>query len=486
MSDAGHRYGILGCAAYLPRWRIARATISDAIGWSRGMSSAGKGERSFAHWDEDCITMAVEAGRGLAADPVGLDSLQLASTSLPFADRSNAGVVREALNLESGCRPFDLTGSRRSATSWLAQCFENGQGKHLLIASDCVDAKPGSESEMLLGHGAAALLLGPVSDGQTAIAYCLAAASRHEDFVDQYRMADQRFDYRLESRWIRDAGTRKQLQQSIGNLLADAGIDAGDIDFLVVPAAEAICKTIARDSGLESAQRPAVLEQKVGLCAAAHPILGLCWVLGRASAGQKVLVVGLGQGADVLLLEVGQTEVVAGASLDAMIESGHVEDNYARYLGIRRLMPIDGGIRAERDNRSAHSAHYRRHEDLTGLVGGRCSECGQLQFPRTEVCVECRRSGTQVAECMAGLEGTINSYTEDWLAYSPRPPLIFGTVHFPGNANLTVEFGDFLPGEAEVGNPVRMAFRIKDIDAARHYQRYFWKPVPPGAGADDG
>ena len=44
--------------------------------------------------------MAVEAGRHcLAGFDVRVDRVQLASTTLPFADRSNAGVVADACRM---------------------------------------------------------------------------------------------------------------------------------------------------------------------------------------------------------------------------------------------------------------------------------------------------------------------------------------------------------------------------------------------------
>ena len=125
-----------------------------------------------------------------------------------------------------------------------------------------------------------------------------------------------------------------------------------------------------------------------------------------------------------------------------------MEDNYTRYLAMRGVLEVDTGIRSERDNRTALSAFYRRHDQLTGFKGGHCTACGKLQFPMTKICVHCHAADTQVEKPMSGLQGTINSYTEDWLAFSPRPPLIFGNIHFPGQANLIMEFTDFLPDEA--------------------------------------
>ena len=55
-------------------------------------------ERAFANWDEDSLTLAVEAARDcLRGFDLALSQLQLASTTLPFADRSNSGVVADAL-----------------------------------------------------------------------------------------------------------------------------------------------------------------------------------------------------------------------------------------------------------------------------------------------------------------------------------------------------------------------------------------------------
>jgi uncharacterized OB-fold protein len=86
---------------------------------------------------------------------------------------------------------------------------------------------------------------------------------------------------------------------------------------------------------------------------------------------------------------------------------------------------------------------------------------------------------------MADMVGEINSFTEDWLAYSPKPPLMFGNVHFAGGANVMMEFSDFLPGELAAGMPVRMSFRIKDLDTRRNFRRYFWKPTPVAGKQED-
>ena len=78
---------------------------------------------------------------------------------------------------------------------------------------------------------------------------------------------------------------------------------------------------------------------------------------------------------------------------------------------------------------------------------------------------------------LAELTGTVKSFTEDWLAFTPAPPLIYGNITFSDGANVMMEFTDFAAGEVKVGMQVKMIFRIKDFDERRHFHRYFWKPT---------
>ena len=92
--------GILSFGAYIPKRRLQRASIHAFNGWfAGGLRGLAKGEKAVANWDEDAITMGVEAARDCLGqlDRARVDRVTLASTTLPFADRLNAGIVKEAL-----------------------------------------------------------------------------------------------------------------------------------------------------------------------------------------------------------------------------------------------------------------------------------------------------------------------------------------------------------------------------------------------------
>ncbi len=54
--------GINAFGAYIPRARLSKQVMVEANAWfDAGLKALGKGERSIWNWDEDSITMAVEA-----------------------------------------------------------------------------------------------------------------------------------------------------------------------------------------------------------------------------------------------------------------------------------------------------------------------------------------------------------------------------------------------------------------------------------------
>jgi len=470
-------YGILSFGAYVPALRLSRQAILAAVGWAvpslRGLAA---GERAVANWDEDAITLAVEAGRdclqGLATPPA---HVCLASTTLPFADRSNAGLVADALVLGNGVLTEDLAGSRRAGTSALARLAHGGPGS-LLLAADCRETRPGSAQEMLYGHGAAALLLGT----GRPIATFLATASRHEDLVDQYRTAEVDYDYSLEERWVREEGYLKFVPEVIEEAAARAGVACADIDHVVLHAPADVARALSRRLGIEARRFVDPLGGVCGDTGAAHALLLLARTLESARPGERILVVGFGQGADAVLLETTAEleRVRAGRGPQRYLEQARRTDNYTYFLSLRNQVSIDFGLRSERDNRTALSAFYRKRHDITSMLGGRCRECGTLQYPRSLVCVKCGAAESQVPESLSALTGRVKSFTEDWLAYTPSPPYIYGHVEFQDGANVMLEFTDFAAGQIKVGDQVRLVFRIKDFDHKRHFRRYFWKPAP--------
>ncbi|HEX8758217.1 MAG TPA: OB-fold domain-containing protein [Steroidobacteraceae bacterium] len=475
---------IVSCGLYLPQWRIERARIAQALSWLGSPGAAPvSGARAVCNWDEDALTMAVEAGRRCMAGAKEAvpAALSLASTTLPFADRSNATLAAEALDLPDTLRTDDRTGSLRAGTTALAEAARCSlEAPTLIVASDSRLARPGSAAEMEYGAGAVALLVArdPPAAGCEPLATLSAVAHLSADFVDHYRMSGEDFDYRLEERWVRDEGALKLMPAAISRALAAADTAPAGIAHLAIPAPAGTAKRVAQAAGLAHARLHPGLREDCGDLGAAQPLLLLLSMLAAAAPGERLLLVGFGQGVDALVLIAGEAAAAhARRELAQAMARRRPEPHYTRYLAHRGLLSPDFGMRAERDHRTAQSAAWRKHRELTAFVGGRCAACGTVQFPKSRVCVnpECRRTDTQTGERLAQTLGRVRSFTEDWQAYTPHPPYIYGNIGLEAGGNLLMELTDVEPGELEVGAAVRFVFRIKDFDGQRAYRRYFWK-----------
>ena len=481
--------GILSFGAYLPLRRLQRATIYAANAWfAPDLRGLAKGERTVANWDEDAITMAVEAGRDALAgfERADIGAISLASTTLPFADRQNAGVAKEALTLSDRIGALDVTGSQRAGTSALIQALDAAPQRsrpQLCLASDLRKALPASEAELMQGDGAAAFVIGQGD----VIARFLGSYSETIDFVDHYRATGSDYDYTWESRWIRDEGYQKLAGRGLKAALAELGIVAGDIAHCAVAiASRDAAATVAKVAGIAPEVVLDPLVGNIGDCGVAHSSLMLIAALEKARPGDKILLVDFGQGIDVLLFEA--TPALARQSprrgLAGSLARGVRDENYHRYLFHRGVLPLDRGMRAEFDQKQPAAVLYRNRRGVLGLVGGRCTKTGTVQFPRSEIGVNPNDHavGTQEDYPLAEVPAKVLTYTADKLTYTPDPPAYYGAVDFAGGGRITCEFADMDGVDIEVGQPMRMVFRIKAIDELRHFARYFWKaaPVPEG------
>jgi 3-hydroxy-3-methylglutaryl CoA synthase len=481
--------GILATGAYLPVRRLQRSEVVKAHQWfNPGLKGLGKGERAIANWDEDSVTMALEASRDClqqnARDTIA--GVCMASTSFPFVDRQNAGIVADALNLPSSLLTLDMASSQRAGTSALTTALQLASahsGPILVAAAERRRAAAASPYELTLGDGAAALLVG---SGDQVIAKLLATHTESVDFVDHYRGQDEAFDYGWEERWVRDEGYMKIVPVAVAATLAKAGLDGDAIDHFCFPSATArVASGVARACKLNPDSVADNLRDNCGETGTAHPLLMLVQVLEQASAGERILVTGFGQGCDALLFEVtdaiGSIKEPQRKGVAGHLQRRRAEDNYHRYLAHNDLITLERGIRAEVDRKTGLSTLYRNRDKAQRMIGGHCTECGTNQFPKSRICVnpECHATDTQRDEPFAEKLGRLNSFTADRLTYSPDPPAWYGMVQFEGGGRLMADFADIAAdAELQVGMPMRMMFRVKDFDAKRGFRRYFWKAVP--------
>ena len=480
MTDSN--WGIIGFGAYVPITRLQRSAIHAANGWfAGGLRGLAKGEKAVANWDEDSITMAVEAARDALADGERghIGSVTLASTTLPFADRQNAGVVKEALNLDDAVGAMDVTGSQRAGTSSLIAALKAVGTTTLHLAAERATPKPASEREMLAGDAAAAIIVG----SGAPIARVIGTHSVTADFVDHFREGGEAHDYDWEARWVRDEGFDRIMVPAIAAALAKFGVTGADITRFIVPVAvKGIPDMLAKKAGIAPEAIADTLGQTLGHAGSAHATLMLAAALETAQAGDRILLTSFGQGCDIILFEV--TDAIGSArprlGVSGWLARRAEDSNYLKYLFHRGLLSLDRGMRAEHDSKTALTSLWRNRKAVMGLVGGRCTKTGTVQFPKTEVSVNPNDHAIRTQEDypLAEVPAKVMTYTADSLTYSPNPPNCYGNIEFAGGGRMMAEFTDFAPGALDVGADLRMMFRIKSVDELRHFRRYFWKAAP--------
>ena len=478
--------GIVSFGAYIPRLRLDRMAICGQLGWmAPAIMAVAQGERSFCNWDEDALTMAVAAARDcLSGVPRGsIDEVFLCSTTLPFADRLNAGILKGTLDLRDDVQAVDLTGSLRCGTTGLISALEavrSGDRRQALVAaSDMRHTRAASFYEMWFGDGAASVLVGT----EDVKAEFLGSFSVTHDFIDHYRGADSKFDYTWEERWVREEGYSKIIPQAVGGLLKKTGISIKDVSALVFPCVfKAEYRSIAKILGANPSIVQDNLHEVCGETGSAHPLVMLSLALENAKPGEVIVVAGFGQGADALCFKATENITAPRQGLGA---SGYLArrksiDQYSKFLKFRDLIQTESGIRAEAPIQTAMTVLWRNRRMLGGLVGGLCPVCKTPQFPMADVCVNpaCKVSGKQDDYQFADRLATVKTFTGDWLAISPEPPSVYGLIQFDGGGRFMADFTDCEPDDITVGTRVTMAFRKRYTDTTRGFTGYFWKAQP--------
>ena len=446
----------------------------------------------MCNWDEDAVTMAVEAARACLGDNAVPASLAFASTSAPYADRQHSSLIATALSLPERVGSVDVGFSQRAGLSALVQalgCVRGGlYASSLVIASDKRRAKAASSGELAFGDGAAAVVIG----NDNTLADVVAHRTSTVDFIDHFRAAGEAFDYNWEERWIRDEGFAKIVPECVADALASAGLDAADVQhFILASTIGRAVAGVARQCGIPTEAIVDDLAATVGDTGTAHALLLLCHTLQtRAKPGDVIVTAAFGQGCDVIVLRVTDANASYQPTCGVVeaLANRQPEDNYQKYLAFNDLIQLEKGMRAEvADYKTALTVNYRKRDMLTGLVGGRCTQCGTLQFPRSDYCVnpQCRAHDSQEPHSFRDEPASVLTWSADYLTYTADPPSHYGMITFANGGRFMTDFTDVDVGDVDVGKAVRMVFRIKSFDRSRGFVRYFWKAVPVAGSASD-
>lgn len=332
--------GILGYGAYVPRYRIKAEEYIKAWG---SFAAAGVMEKSVAGYDEDAVTMAIEAAqnalRCAQIDGAKLDAVYLATTSSPYAEKSVATTLAVALGAQEA-RTADFGGSTKSGTAALLAGLERagspGAGCVLVVASDCPRAAPDSNLEHGLGAGAASFVVGegrPIALFEDSYSYA------RETLGERFRRQGEPYTQDLE---LRVTYFEEVLQRTIDGLLKRTGKEAKDIHHIVLqqPDGRRAARGVARFKFSREQLELGNLAPQTGDTGAASALLGLASVLDKAGPGQRIAVASYGSGAGDALSLLAQDGVEDSRTAPSVADylSNKTYIDYVTYLKLRRVL----------------------------------------------------------------------------------------------------------------------------------------------------
>lgn len=469
------RPAILGWGSYVPRFQLTGAAVAAILG-----GSASRKARAVASYDEDAVTMAAAAARSALRTVPSFSPrvLQLATSVPGYLVKSSAGTVHAALGLAPGVRAADFGGATRSGVTALLAALESNQ-PGLVVAADTRTEPVGAAGELDGSDAAVAFLVSGAGD-HPARATLLGSASITTEVLDRWQMLHEPFGAQADERATEDVHV-KAAAAALEKLFGEQ--QSEPVDVLVVATEHKRVRESAAKRLKIQASQVVTAVPGLGCAGAADAGLLLTHALSTATAGQRVLLLALADGADALLLQVESDGVQNTAPAVArQVAAARPDLPYATYLSWRGLIERDAGRRPPLPA-PAPVPTLRSTQWKYSLVGSRCIKCDTVHLPSERVCRNCGSVDAMTSFPVRDQEATVLRVTTDWLAWSPQPPLIQAIVSFDGGGELRCEVTDVFDGELQAGDRIRMSFRVlRTVDGIKNY---FWK-ASPTAAADSG
>jgi len=471
--------GIASYGAYVPMTRLPLALIGGRP------AKEGGPEKAVADYDEDAVTMAVEAARSCLRgfDASVVDGLFFASTSYPLHEKQAAATIAKALSLRRDVSTADHAGSLRAGTS----AFEAGlhavaagaMRSVLVVASDCRMGAPRGPLEAKLGDGAVAFLL----SNRHPIAEVVASHAVANELQDFWRADGEDFTHGWEDRFILQEGYAPNVEEAIRGLFQKSGRAAADFSRAAIHAPDArSLGGVARGLGLAPEQIVDPLIGRLGNNGAAYALTLLASALESAKPGDSLLVASYGDGAHAFVLDVGDgiEKLEPRRGVRWHLERRRPLRSYDSYLRARRLEPSEWETSA--DLGLSATVRFRERDADISFQGAKCRACGQIHFPKQRVCIRCFEKDAWDPYPLSEKRGVVLSYTFDYFFPASEPPTVVTVTEVEG-CRIQVQLTNARPDDVALDMPVEYVFR--KIHDAGGKPNYFWKASPLAAARED-
>jgi len=478
---ANNPVGIKAVGSYIPIQRIDRQVIMQAWEFPKDLAVMMVGERSMAHADEDVLTMSSEAVLNCleGQEASSVDGLYFASTSSPYWEKATSSTLAVVADLRADIAVADFANSVRSSHMALkaaVDAVKAGSARNIVVAaSDIRLNEPEYYMEAMMGDGAGALLVG---QGGNIICEILDYCTVNQEFFDVWRKKEDSYLNYDDERFANLYGYLNVTKQAVQGLLKKSGLKPEDVSKTVAFAPHgAAYMALAKGSGpLAMSFNQDPLLMSVGNLGNASTFLQLALVLEDSSPGDRILLVGYGDGADVFLLRVtdGIKNLPKKRSIRDWLNSKKMFSSYAKYLKYREMLKLKEGI-WPKDPFTSIAYLYREQKQDLGLHGKKCNKCGTVWFPAGRVCYACQTKD-DYSDVKLSRRGKIVTFTVERAIPAPETPVGMTVVDLDGGGRFLTQFTEGNVDELKIGLDIELGLR--KYHEAKGFNHYFWKSRP--------
>ncbi|MBS3121303.1 hydroxymethylglutaryl-CoA synthase [Candidatus Woesearchaeota archaeon] len=371
--------GIVGFGCYIPKFRIKIEDIAAANNQNVELLKSALliSEKSVPNKDEDAVTIAVEAAKTAIAraeqvskllknnsktennissesntsnDAVNnfnktkIGAIYMGSESHPYAVKSSASILGEALGIGNNFTAADLEFACKAGTAALQMIsgmVMSGIVEYgLAIGADTSQGAPGDALEYSASAGGAAFIVGTSgkdnAGNEKTAANILYTLSKTTDTPDFWRRNAQKYPTHM-GRFTGEEAYFKHVIETTQAMLQETGFKINDFDHIVfhqpngkfpLTAAKTLCAT-------KEQLKFGIVVHEIGNTYSGSCLLGLTNVLENALPNQRILLTsyGSGSGSDCFVIEttdlLPETQKIGKKLLNHL--SNKVYVNYTQY-----------------------------------------------------------------------------------------------------------------------------------------------------------
>jgi len=407
---------------------VAGADIGAA--WGRG----GRGQVAACAPDEDMLTLAWDAAtaalNAAAVEADEVDALFWGTSRPPFAEGPSLAFLVAALGLAPSVGGALLAGSAHAGMEALnagADAVAAGSARvALVVASDALRPGLGTGFEARCGAGAAAVVV--ARDGGGAVLRTRVSHTR--PLVDRYRG-----DGELDNRDLYDARLFREeiFLPSIEAVVRD--LAAHDVRAWSLPDPDGrLGAVVAKKAGTTNATSATVYQQ-LGDSGAAAALLG---AIGAMDTPGAVAIVGTGGGRTTGAIVDVATPVPGAADVTDVLETGRPA-SYADMLRSRGQL-VPGGETIPMGVPPESALFARGADEMLGLLGGRCVDCGTINTPPSihPTCIAC--GGSKLEPVALARHGVVHTFVVNQTMPAPFvAPLPIAVVDLDDGARVMLQ-----------------------------------------------